>query len=181
MGIQPPFFHGQHSNRFEGNKTLSLANDNGVTTLGLLWIATTDLMQVRNNTTQVPSTDDTGSTKRKVLAIIASIFNPLGVLSPAVIAYRTFPQKFWQDKLQWDEPLHMHLQQEWNHLHQTIPTLSQIKVNKNVICSIVTNLQIHGFCDSSEQAYGSCLYNRSTDSNNNLFCELLCSTSKVAP
>ena len=87
----------------------------------------------------------------------------------------------WQDKRQWDEPLPMHLQQEWNHLHQPIPTLSQIKINRKVICSNATNLQIHGYCDSSEGAYGACLYIRSTDSNNQTFCELLCSTSKVAP
>ena len=165
----------------ETNQTLSLANDNGVTTLGLLWIPSTDQLQVRNNTTQVPTTDATGSTKRKVLAITASIFDPLGLLSPAVIAYKTFLQKLWQDKLQWDEPLPIHLQQEWNQLHQTIPTLSQIKINRKVICSNATNLQIHGFCDSSEGAYGACLYIRSTDSNNQTFCELLCSTSKVAP
>jgi len=52
---------------------------------------------------------------------------------------------------------------------------------RKVICSNATNLQIHGFCDSSEGAYGACLYIRSTDSNNKIFCELLCSTSKVAP
>jgi len=86
----------------ETNQTLSLANENGVTTLGLLWIPSTDQLQVRNNTTQVPTTDATGSTKRKVLAITASIFDPLGLLSPAVIAYKTFLQKLWHDKLQWD-------------------------------------------------------------------------------
>jgi len=89
----------------ETNQILSLANDNGVTTLGLLWIPTADQLQVRNNTTQVLPFNATGSTKRKVLAITASIFDPLGLLSPAVIAYKTFLQKLWQDKLQWDEPL----------------------------------------------------------------------------
>jgi len=46
--------------------------------------------------------NSTASTKRKVLAIAASIFDPLGLLSPAVIAYKMFLQKLWQDKLQWD-------------------------------------------------------------------------------
>jgi hypothetical protein len=87
----------------------------------------------------------------------------------------------WQDKLQWDELLPTHLQQEWNQLLQTIPKLSQIKINRKVICSNATNIQIHGFCDSSERAYGACLYIRSTDNNNTTSCELPCSTSNVAP
>jgi len=86
----------------------------------------------------------------------------------------------WQDKLQWDEILPAHLQQEWNQLHQNIPKIPQIKINRMVICSSATNIQLHEFCDSSEGAYGACLHYRSTDSNNKTSCELLCSTSKVA-
>ena len=61
-----------------------------------------------------------------MLATTASIFDPLGLLSPAVIAYKIFLQKLWPDKLQWDELLPAHLQQEWNQLLQDIPQLSQI-------------------------------------------------------
>ena len=46
---------------------------------------------------------------------------------------------------------------------------------------MLPTFKIHGFYDSSEQAYGACLYVRSTDSNNKTSCELLCSTSTVAP
>jgi hypothetical protein len=60
--------------------------------------------------------NSTKSTKRKVLAMTASIFDPLGLLNPAVIAYKIFPQELWQDKLQWDKLLPTHLQQEWNQL-----------------------------------------------------------------
>jgi hypothetical protein len=64
---------------------------------------------------------------------------------------------------------------------QTIQKLSQIKINRKVICSNATNIEIHGFCDSSERAYGACLYIRFTDINNKQNCEILCTTSKVAP
>jgi len=129
----------------------------------------------------VQKTNSTASTKRRVLATTASIFDPLGLLSPAVIAYKIFLQKLWQDRLQCDELLPAHLQQEWNQLLLTIPKLSQLKINRNVICSNAVNIQLHGICDSSERDYGACLYMRSTDIKNKIFCELLCSTSKVAP
>jgi hypothetical protein len=160
----------------ETQQTLSLDDEDGVTTLGLLWNPTTDQLQVKNITTQAQPTISTASTKRKVLAITASIFDPLRLLSPAVIAYKIF-----QDKLQWDELLPFHLQEEWNQLLQTIPKLSQHKITRKVICSNAFNIELHGFCDSRERAYGACLYIRSTDRNDKTTCELLCSTSKVAP
>jgi hypothetical protein len=132
----------------ETQSTLSLDNENEVTTLGLLWNPKDDQLQVNSNLTAKQTTNSVASTKRKVLAITASIFDPLGLLSPAVIAYKIFLQKLWQDKLQWDELLPTHLQQELNQLLQTIPKLSQLKINRNVICPNATNIQIHGFCDS---------------------------------
>jgi len=113
--------------------------------------------QVMNNTTQVQQTNSTASTNRRVLATTASIFDPLGLLSPAVIAYKIFLQKLWQDRLQWDELLPAQLQQEWNQLLQSILKLSQLKFNRKVICSNAVNILLHGFCDSSERAYGACL------------------------
>jgi hypothetical protein len=157
----------------ETQPTLSLDNDNGVTTLGLLWNPKTDNLQVRSSLTQKQPTNSE-STKRKVLAITASIFDPLGLLSPAVIAYKIFLQKLWQDKLQRDDVLPAQLQQEWHQLLQTIPTLSQLKINRRVICNNAVNTQLHGFCDSSERAYRACLYLRSTDDTNQCvnFCVL---------
>jgi hypothetical protein len=68
----------------ETQPTLSLDNEDGVSTLGLQWNPKADQLQVNNNSSSV-STDSTASTKRKVLATTASIFDPLGLLSPSVI------------------------------------------------------------------------------------------------
>jgi hypothetical protein len=116
----------------ETQTTLSLDNEDGVTTLGLLWNPKTDNLQVRSSLTQKQPTNSE-STKRKVLAITASIFDPLRLLSPVVIAYKIFLQKLWQDKLQWNDLLPAHFQEEWNQLLQTIPTLSHFKVNKGYL------------------------------------------------
>jgi hypothetical protein len=96
----------------ETQPTLSLDNEDRVTTLGLLWNPKNDKLQVKSSLTQMQTINSTKTTKRKVLAITASSFNPLGLLSPAVTAYKIFLQKLWQDKLQWDELLPTHLQQE---------------------------------------------------------------------
>ena len=62
-------------------------------TLGLIWISTNDIFQVKYNTTQVQTTNFTASTKRKIPATTAKIFEPIGPLSPAVIAYKIFLEK----------------------------------------------------------------------------------------
>jgi len=164
----------------ESQQTLSLDNKDGVSTLGLLWHPAKDQLQVRDNSAP-NSKDSAASTKRNVLARIASIFDPLGLLSPIVIAHKTFLQKLWQDNLLWDEQLQQHRQEEWDHLLHAIPKMSQIYMPRKVICANAIDVQLHGFCDSSEQAYGACLYIRSTDHQDNTFCHLLCSSSKVAP
>jgi len=164
----------------ESQQTLSLDNKDGVSTLGLLWHPSSDQLQVKDNSAST-SKNSTVSTKRNVLARIASIFDPLGLLSPIVIAHKMFLQKLWQDNLLCDKQLQQHRQEEWNHLLHAIPKMSQIYIPRKVICANASNIQLHGFCDSSEQAYGAYLYIRSTDHNDNTFCPLLCSSSKVAP
>jgi hypothetical protein len=77
----------------ETQTTLSLDNKDGVTTLGLLWNPKNDKLQVKSSLTQMQTINSTESTKCKMLAITASIFDPLGLLSPAVIVYKLFLQK----------------------------------------------------------------------------------------
>jgi hypothetical protein len=44
-----------------------------------------------------------------------------------------------------------------------------------------TLIQLHGFCDSNEKAYGACLYLRSVNQQGEVTTKLLCSKSRVAP
>ena len=44
-----------------------------------------------------------------------------------------------------------------------------------------TEIQLYGFYDSSEKAYGACLYLRSVNQQGDVTTKLLCSKSRVAP
>ena len=60
--------------------------------------------------------------------------------------------------------------------------MNDIRINRLVIPhEKPVNIQLHGFCNASEYAYGACLYLRSTDQQHNISSRLLCSKSRVAP
>jgi hypothetical protein len=77
------------SDQQETQQTLALNDGDGVTTLGLLWNPKGDQLQVRNNSSST-STNFTVSTKQQVLAVVASIFDSLGLLTPSVVVYKFF-------------------------------------------------------------------------------------------
>ena len=52
-------------------------------------------------------------TKRPILKTIASIFDPLGLISPVTNQLKVYMQGIFQLRLGWDEPLSNILQEEW--------------------------------------------------------------------
>ena len=45
------------------------------------------------------------TTKRQILATIASLFDPLGYLSPTTVKMRLFFQKLWNKEKQWGDKM----------------------------------------------------------------------------
>lgn len=60
-------------------------------------------------------------------------------------------------------------------------SLEGIEFNRCITLKKTNDVQLHGFCDVSEKAYGACLYLRVTDLDNNHHSLLICSKSRVAP
>jgi hypothetical protein len=121
-------------------------------------------------------------TKREALALISYIFDPTGLLGPATARYKIYIQRLWLRKVGWDEELPHDLQETWKKLYRQLPALNDISIPKFVkIKGDVTTIQIHGFFDASERAFGVCVYIRSGDTNGELRSQLLCSKSRVSP
>ncbi|KAK9746936.1 Pao retrotransposon peptidase [Popillia japonica] len=74
-----------------------------------------------------------------------------------------------------------HQRSSWQEFHAQLSALNNIKIPRQVIIQDVTEIQLHGFCDASERAYGACVYIRSTDTYGNHWSNLLCAKSRVAP
>lgn len=119
--------------------------------------------------------------KREILSTIASTFDPLGLISPVIVQLKIFMQQLWKLQIGWDDELSPEISHEWESLNKNMNLLAQIKVPRCFKSSSYINLQLHGFADASQQAFGACIYVRSEDGNGNFITKLVCSKTRVAP
>ncbi|XP_063989696.1 uncharacterized protein LOC135168980 [Diachasmimorpha longicaudata] len=159
------------------NKHLQLGDSTTLKTLGVSWDSTADTIKYSVKITL----DADQITKRIILSKTARLFDPLGLLSPVIIVAKTFMQKLWELKLDWDTILPLDLQEEWLKFYKQLPMLEKLTFPRGALIIEATNIQLHGFCDASKMAYGACLYLRSVDKHGNIQVTLLCAKSRVAP
>ncbi|XP_076664815.1 uncharacterized protein LOC143367133 [Andrena cerasifolii] len=147
-----------------------------VKTLGIFWNAREDNISytVNSNITE-------RITKRTILSSIARIFDPLGLLGPVTITAKIIMQQLWQLQLDWDESLPIKLHTEWNTFITDLMHLNNLSFKRNVTQRMPRSLELHGFCDASERAYGACVYVRSINETGQIKTDLLCAKSRVAP
>ncbi|XP_070169552.1 uncharacterized protein [Polyergus mexicanus] len=69
----------------------------------------------------------------------------------------------------------------WVQWKAQIFDVEQLRIPRRILCDNPLEIELHGFCDASETAYGACLYLRSTTSRKEYTIRLLCAKSRVAP
>lgn len=55
-------------------------------------------------------------TKREILSLLATVFDPLGYFQPALLKAKLFLAKLWQLKYGWDQPLDQELCLDWQRI-----------------------------------------------------------------
>ena len=114
---------------------------------------------------------------------VAKTFDVLGWFSPSTIKVKILLQRLWELKVDWDDPVPTVIHDAWAQWRSELPLLADKHIprcyfNKE---SNVTSVELHGFCDASEQAYGAVIYLRMTDSAGDVQISLVTSKTKVAP
>ncbi|XP_018374271.1 PREDICTED: uncharacterized protein LOC108768369 [Trachymyrmex cornetzi] len=148
-------------------------------TLGLGWNCNTDHFKFSSIICLPPQASPT---KRRILSKVALVFDPLGLLGPATVIAKIIMQNLWRLGLEWDESLPLNLVTKWRQYESGLSSLSNITIPRRVILlDEYIILELHGFADASELAYGACIYIRATDSNGTHSTTLLCSKNRVVP
>ncbi|XP_018405306.1 PREDICTED: uncharacterized protein LOC108781739 [Cyphomyrmex costatus] len=121
--------------------------------LGLGWNAREDKVYYSTHTIRIPER----VTKRNILAEIAKIFDPLGLLGPIILYAKKLMQDVWKCELQWDESVPQCLYTSWVEFAQQLESMGQISFPRKLFVENPCDVQIHGFCDASGSGYGACL------------------------
>jgi len=100
-------------------------------------------------------------TKRNILSTGAKFFDPIGWIAPIVGIAKVYYQKVCVSVRKWDKDVSDELAGSWlNFLHQLMK-IGSIRVPRYIfkgIDLIVTEIDLHGFCDSSKHAYCAVIY-----------------------
>ena len=99
------------------------------------------------------------STKREVLQVTASIFDPLRYFSPTVLIAKLFIPELWKEKWEWDTNFNEEKLQKWNLILECLECIPHQVITRNITlsgepieCTLIC------FSDASSKAYATVIY-----------------------
>lgn len=145
--------------------------------LGLQWLVQADQFCF---SCQLP---DIGSipSRRLFLSVIAHVYDPLGIVSPAVLQGKIVMQQ--KSSLGWDETDDV-LKEQWFVFHDLLTQVSNFCVARCLHSSSFdksVHISLHGFADASKDGYAAAVYVRQVDSKGEICVSFLQGKSRVAP
>ena len=146
-------------------------------TLGLRWDYEEDCFILSVKIDPSPST-----TKRQLLRVVSSIFDPLGFLSVIIFTAKSLLQDVWRTSCGWDENVDDGLLIRWEAWLATLPDLRELKIPRCFFPHRTnpTSTQLHVFADASELGYGSVAYLR-REYEDGIETSFVFAKSRVAP
>ena len=123
------------------------------------------------------------NTRRQMLRVIASVFDPCGQVAPASLKGKLLFQKATANGLQWDDELPDDLKLEFDQWKSKLPQLRQVRMRRWLATPETKNGQaeLHVFCDASETGYGIACYRRCTGGGGENHVALLFARAHVVP
>ncbi|XP_062699286.1 uncharacterized protein LOC134284451 [Aedes albopictus] len=164
------------STRIATQPTMKFDHEEPIKALGICWEPRTDLLRFDST----PTVGNGPPTKRSILSAVSKHFDPLGITAPVIIRAKMLLQELWLQPCGWDEEVSDAIQDKWNSYCTDLPKIVSYRVERYAFLPN-SYVQLHTFADASQQAYGACIYARSTDVEGAVKVRLIASKSKVAP
>ncbi|KAL4153723.1 hypothetical protein QTP88_001556 [Uroleucon formosanum] len=127
-------------------------SENSAKILGFRWDPSGDVFKYKVKLSE----KKTIVTKRQILSEIATIFDPLGLISSDVIKAKIKMQCFWAIGIGWNETLPEEIMLDWYKFRESLLLLNNLSIPRCiVITEEIIDVQIHGFSDASIEAFGA--------------------------
>lgn len=121
-------------------------------------------------------------TKREMLRIIMSVFDPLGFLAHFLIYAKILLQRVWRKAIGWDELIPTDLHNDWSNWIGKLPEIENLRIGRwyGFDGSQDAEFELHTFVDASEEAYAASVYLRISVGATSV-CRLVFAKSRTAP
>lgn len=168
-------------------KSLNFENDEAnERVLGLYWNASTDQyqFQLKFNKVDKALLDNTRKpTKREVLRILMSIFDPIGFVAQFTVYMKILLQEIWSSGIGWDDTLPDGIYASWKIWMAELLKIKELRIPRCYMLSVINpvEIQLHTFVDASEAAFGAVSYFRFEDENGKLEVSFVGAKARVAP
>ena len=150
--------------------------------LGLIWDVEGDRLRVCSKL----KLDDV-STRREMLSVLASQFDPLGFLAPCLLGGKLILQRVTTMGLEWDDVLSDELLKEWKMWVDSMKLFVDFSIPRSCFLDALSDevkeneilYQLHGFCDASNSALSCVVYLRRVVKNSRSSVSFIQGKSKV--
>ena len=166
--------------RTELIKNLDLGRDTLPTerALGLQWCTEKDAFQF------VISLKDKPCTRRGILSILSTVFDPLGFIAPVLLKGKAILQELCRNNIGWDEPVTEEVRDRWCKWKRELAKIENLSIPR---CYRPADFGrpvetiLHHFSDASIQGYGQCSFLRMVNAEGKVHCSFVMGKSRVAP
>ncbi|XP_062703954.1 uncharacterized protein LOC134286358 [Aedes albopictus] len=167
-------------------KSLNIAADIATEkVLGMWWNTSTDCFTFKICWTRFDAVLFDGSrapTKRELLRILMSIFDPLGLISQFLMILKVTLQEVWRKGLKWDDQIEGKQLDDWQTWTKLLPKLEELQIPRcyRQITTTGAQIQMHTFVDAGDKGMAAVVYLR-FEENGVIECALVGAKTRVAP
>lgn len=146
-------------------------------TLGVVWEVSTDRYTYRTTLTDKPTT------RRGILAMAASMYDPLGFAAPYTLQAKRLLQEMVRRGVSWDEEPPEDILKQWGRWREDLAILQMFTIPRCIQADgrLAISYELHHFSDACQYAYGAVSYIRMTDKQGYTWCRLLIAKNRLGP
>ena len=151
----------------------------GSSVIGLQWTVTGDSLQVCGGTNKEV---ETLITQRKILSLVSSLFDPIGLFAPFSVHMRRLLKGIWTKNGQhWDNEVEPSEEEEFLRWKEQLPIVAKTSIDRRYFNKERDKIELHVFADVSEDTMCAVAYLRSQPKEYSADLAFVIGKCRVAP